>query len=249
MADPVTPSVKDTSDNKPSISVVFPMYNEEANIRFVVDLTLEELGGVSNDYEIVIVDDASTDRTGVIADELARQDPHIKVIHHPENRKLGAAIKTGYANATKDLILYSDADLPFDIRELKKALRILRIKKADIVAAYRLDRSSEGIVRTVYSFVYNMLVSLSFSVNFRDINFSFKLFKREVLERVKLESEGSFIDAEFMIKSYREGFVIVQFGTDYFVRTRGISTLSRPVVILNILAELLRFRFKLWLKR
>ncbi len=109
-------------------------------------------------FEIVLVDDASTDGTGKIADELAHDDPRIEVVHHPENRTLGGALKSGFAAATGDLVLYTDADLPCDLIEVDKALRLLRLYDADIVSAYRFDRTAEGPQRTVYSFVYNHLV-------------------------------------------------------------------------------------------
>ena len=99
------------------------------------------------DYELLIVDDASTDRTPELADKLAAADPHVRVIHHERNRKLGGAIKTGFANARGDLVLYSDADLPFDMAEVPRAIRLMREYEVDIVSAYRFDRTGEGYTR------------------------------------------------------------------------------------------------------
>jgi glycosyltransferase involved in cell wall biosynthesis len=109
----------------PSISVVFPMWNEEAYVHRAVAAAREALAEVTADGEIILVDDASTDRTGELADALARQDPRIKVIHNERNRKLGGTLRAGYAAATKDLVVYSDADLPFDFREIARAVRLL----------------------------------------------------------------------------------------------------------------------------
>jgi len=189
------------------------------------------------DYEILIIDDASTDSTPQLADEAAAQDARVRVVHHPKNRKLGGAIKTGFANVTGDLVLYTDADLPFDFKEVHKAMRLMHQYEADIVAAYRFDRTGEGYVRVVYSFFYNLMVRALFGCRFRDVNFAFKLVRRKVLEQVTLTSEGSFIDAELMVSARKMNMSVVQFGVDYFPRTRGVSTLSSPSVIIKILKE------------
>jgi len=226
----------------PSISVVFPMWNEEAYIHRAVSAAREALEKTAPDHEIIIVNDASTDRTGELADELARADPRVKVAHHEANRKLGATLRTGYALATKDLILYSDADLPFDFREVERALRLLEYQQADVLSAYRFDRTSEGLLRTVYTIGYSALIRTVFRLRFRDINFSFKLFRRALLDRIVLKSEGSFIDAEFLVRAKKSGAHVIQIGVDYFPRTRGQSTLASPGVILGILKEMA----KLW---
>jgi glycosyltransferase involved in cell wall biosynthesis len=196
--------------------------------------------GEVGDYEILVVDDASTDASGKIADQVALVDPRVRVIHHETNRKLGGALKSGFAEARGDVVLYTDADLPFDLLELEKALRLLRVYQADVVCAYRFDRTAEGVRRTVYSFVYNRLVRWAMGLRIRDVNFAFKLVRRPVLEHVTLESEGSFIDAELVAKAQRLGFTIIQFGVDYFPRTRGVSTLSSLGVIRTMTRELWR---------
>jgi len=229
----------------PSVSVVIPMYNEEAYVdRSVTSARgiLEEMGC---DWEIVIVDDASTDGTARRAEAIAAADPRVRVIHNPVNRRLGGTLRAGYAAATKDLVFYTDADLPFDLQELGRAVRLLEYQQADVLAAYRFDRTSEGLVRTVYSLVYNLLIRALFGLAVKDVNFSFKLFHRSLLERITLKSEGSFIDAEFLVRARKAGASIIQIGVDYFPRSRGISTLSSPGVILTILREMARLRGEL----
>lgn len=189
------------------------------------------------DYEMIIVNDASTDATAKLADAAAATNSRVVVVHHPSNRKLGGSIKSGFAAATGDVVLYTDADLPFDFREVHKALRLMNQYEADVVAAYRFDRTGEGYVRVVYSFFYNLLVRALFGCRFRDVNFAFKLVRRSVLQKVQLSSEGSFIDAELMVSARKLGMNVVQFGVDYFPRTRGVSTLSSPSVIMKILKE------------
>ena len=225
------------------LSVFFPMWNEEAMVAVTVDAANSVCrklvaDGELADYEVLLVDDGSTDGTGAIADELAASDPHVRVVHHDRNRGLGAGIKTGFTEARGTLVLYTDADLPADFGEARKALRLMRIYDADIVSAYRHDRTGEGTKRLVYSFAYNWLVRLVFGLRIRDVNFAFKLCRRRVLDKIPLVSEGSFIDAELLIRAEQAGFRVIQFGVDYFPRTRGESTLSSGSTILKILAEM-----------
>ncbi len=237
-------------DRLGKISIFFPMWNEEEYINRAVDAAREackeliEDGEVS-DYEILIVDDASTDATPRIADELADADPHVRVVHHPKNRKLGGSVKTGFTESKGDVVLYTDADLPFDMAEVKRACRLLRIYEADLVSAYRFDRTGEGFVRVIYSAIYNLLVRGFFGVRVRDVNFAFKLVRRSVLDGMTLTSEGSFIDAELVVRTVKSGKQMVQFGVDYFPRTRGVSTLSSPAVIVKILQEMMQLRGEL----
>ncbi len=224
------------------LSVFFPMWNEQDYIERAIDAAREECEDLLSgrdilDYELIVVDDASTDRTPEIAAGLAAADPRIRIVRHPENRKLGGSMKSGYSAATGDVVLYTDADLPFDMHDVHKAMRLMRYYDADIVSAYRFDRTGEGYVRTVYSFFYNLLVRVLFGTRKRDINFAFKLCRTRIFEHVTLKSEGSFIDAELVVKAEKFGFSVIQFGTDYFPRTRGVSTLSSPSVIIKILRE------------
>jgi glycosyltransferase involved in cell wall biosynthesis len=232
------------------LSIFFPTWNEEDYVARTIAAataicTQMVDDGVIGDYELIIVDDKSTDRTPQIADELADNDPHIRVVHHPVNRKLGGAIKTGFETAKGDLVLYSDADLPFDFEEVPRAIRLLRLYDADLVSAYRFDRTGEGYTRAIYTFFYNLMIRTMFGVKARDINFAFKLLRRRVLDNIELRSEGSFIDAELIIRALRSGFELQQFGVDYFPRTRGQSTLSSFGVIRTIVAEMVRLRGEL----
>jgi glycosyltransferase involved in cell wall biosynthesis len=232
------------------LSIVIPMWNEQEYVHRSTRVCKEaarrlEAAGLVLDHEIVLVDDASTDATPGLIDALAAEDEHVVAVHHDVNRKLGGSIKTGLASATGDLVLYTDADLPFDMLELDRAVRIMRAYDADIVSAYRHDRTGEGPRRAVYSWVYNWLIQLSFGTRLRDINFAFKLMRRSVLDAVQLRSEGSFIDAELLIRAQRLGFSVVQIGVDYFPRTRGVSTLSSPEVIGHIVAEMRGLRSEL----
>ena len=226
------------------------MWNEEQYIHRALnaahDVSRELMAsGEIADYELIVVNDASTDATPRLADEAAGANPHVKVVHHPVNRKLGGSMKSGFAASTGDVIVYTDADLPFDMRELHKALRLLRQYEADMVSAYRFDRTDEGLVRVIYSTFYNALVRLLYGVRVRDVNFAFKVCHSRIFKEISLKSEGSFIDAELVVRAKKLGYSLVQFGVDYFPRTRGISTLSKPSVIIKILREAFALRREL----
>lgn len=225
------------------VTIFFPAYNEEMYVRRAVEAAREVVDlmikrGDISDYEILIINDASTDNTAGVAEELASGDERVRVIHHDMNKGLGGAMKSGFTHATKEVILYSDIDLPFDMMELTKAYRFMRYYEADIVSAFRFDRTGEGLRRLIYSKCYNALVMTLFKLRVKDVNFAFKLVRKSVFDHIELKSDGSFIDAELLIKADRLGMRIIQFGTNYFHRSRGISTLSSWSVIFKILGEL-----------
>jgi glycosyltransferase involved in cell wall biosynthesis len=226
------------SKSRPSLSVFFPAWNEEAYVERTVSLAKQVLDRLSDDWEIIVVNDASTDRTQELAEAMAAKDPRIRCVSHEVNLKLGGAMKTGFGASTKDIVVYSDMDLPFDLSELERALHLMEYLEADMICAFRFDRTSEGPRRILYSFVYNLLIRGLFDVFIKDINFSFKVVHRRVLESLELKSQGSFIDAELVVKAIRKGFRVFQMGVDYFPRTRGVSTLASPQVILKMLKEL-----------
>jgi glycosyltransferase involved in cell wall biosynthesis len=229
------------------ITIFFPAYNEQAYLQRAVEAA-REVGsrmitdGEIEEYDILIVDDASKDGSGILADRLATKDPRISCIHHKTNRGLGGAVKSGLIHAKGDVVLYSDIDLPFDMMDLKRAYRLMRYYEADIVSAFRFDRTSEGLRRLIYSWFYNWLIKLVFGLRIKDVNFSCKLIRKKVIDTIPLKSEGSFIDAELLTKADRIGFNIIQFGTNYFHRSCGVSTLSSWRVILKILKELYTLR-------
>lgn len=223
---------------RPTVSLVIPMYNEELNIEHAVAAARESLEKYASDHEILIVDDASTDASPRIVERLASEDGRVRVLRHEKNRKLGGTLRTGFGAAAKDLVFYMDADIPFDPDVLGRAIRAMELTGADMIAAYRHDRTMEGFKRGVYTLVYNWLIGVLFGWPHRDINFSFKLMKRPVLEAIELRSEGSLIDAELVVKAKNRGFTIQQIGIDYFPRTRGTSHLGSFGVVLKILREL-----------
>jgi glycosyltransferase involved in cell wall biosynthesis len=214
------------------------MYNEEEYVQRTLAAVRSALDRASIEHEVILVDDASTDRTPELAAAAAAADARVRVIHNPRNLTLGGSLRAGFASATRDLILYTDADLPFDLEEVPRAVRLLEVQQADLLSAYRFDRTTEGPRRALYTWGYSVLIRTLFGLRIRDVNFAFKLFRRSLLDRVALKSEGSLIDAELVVRATRAGASVIQIGVDYFPRTRGVSKLASGRVIVRILTEL-----------
>jgi len=231
---------KKSLSSPPSISVFFPAYNEEENIEKVVQQAQKVLKSLFFDFEIIVIDDGSRDRTGKIIDRLAKLDPKFKAIHHLKNRGYGAALTTGFQNAKKDLVFFTDSDLQFDFSEIKKFLKYL--PAYDMVIGYRLRR--ESITRTLNAFCWRQILRNLFGLRVRDPNCAFKLFKRKTIENLKFTSEGAMVSAEFLIKILHQGYKIKQLPVRHFPRKAGKSSGASLKVILKALRELLIFLTK-----
>ena len=219
------------------------MWNEEDSFATTVGVLLaagEHLAatGAIESFELVLVDDASTDSTGDLGDAASAADPRIRVVHHEKNLGLGGSIRTGLSSARGDLVLYTDADLPFDLFELPRLVRLVQVYEAGVLSAWRMDRHAEGFRRTIYSGIYNALVRILLRLRVRDVNFACKIIRREVLDDIELRSTGSFIDAELIARANRRGHKFIQVGVDYFARSVGVSTLSSWRTIRGILREM-----------
>jgi len=225
----------DTPSKRYGISIFLPAYNEEENIEQAVLNSVKVLREISDDWEVIVVNDASKDRTKEIAERLVREVPGVRIINHETNTRLGGALRSGFSNSTKELVFYTDADNPIDMNDLKMAVPMMA--DADFITGYRLNRD-EPLKRKVYSRCYNWLIRLLFGLKVRDVNFSFKLVKQEVLKKARLRSMGSFIDAELLIEARKYGFRIKEIGIRYYPRVKGESTLATPGVIFKILDEL-----------
>ncbi|HEY3284572.1 MAG TPA: glycosyltransferase family 2 protein [Armatimonadota bacterium] len=217
------------------VSFVFPMYNEKDNIATCVSMAHDVGQALFAQTEIIVVDDASTDGSGELAESLKPRFPELRVVHHRTNKKLGGALRSGFAAATLDWILYIDSDLPVDMWDVRRALPLLQ--EADVVIGYRIGRA-EGFRRELMSFVYNRLIRATTGLRVRDVNFAFKLFPASLAKKTKLTSEGSFIDAELLIEARRAGLRIAELGLEYHERTAGVSTLASYRVVLKVLGEM-----------
>ncbi len=222
-----------------SVAFVFPMFNERDNIEEMIFRTLAVAPELADDFEIIVVDDASTDGCGDVVAGMAKKHPEVRLLRHGKNRKLGGALKTGFAAVTKDVAIYTDSDLPIDMNDIKLVWPYL--EAADMMIGYRLVRT-EGLRRRVISKVYNTLIRRMFGLRVRDVNFAFKVIRRRVLEGIDLQSEGSFIDAEIILEAMRNGFQVREVGMMFYQRTAGKSNLAGTGVILKILQELWQYR-------
>src|SRR5215210_303227 len=183
-----------------TISAVLPAYNEEENIETATTRMADVLRSLNlRDWEVIVVDDGSQDRTGEIADRLAALDPaHIRVFHHSPNKGYAEALNTGFTSARHELIFYTDSDNQFDVRELEHLLPL--IEDAEIVCGFRIYRF-DPLTRLVLSWGFNLLVRIIFRIKVRDIDCAFKLFRREVFDKVQIESKKFFVDAEVLAKA------------------------------------------------
>ena len=222
-----------------SISVFFPCYNEQDNITRVVEQALTVLEKLKADFEVIIVNDGSSDSTGQIADEIAGQKDRVKVVHHRTNLGYGAALQSGFKAATKELVFYTDGDGQFDINEMPPLLGLM--EQYDIVSCYRLNRQ-DNLIRKINGWCWTKLVCLLFGMKIRDIDCAFKLYKREIFDNIKLVSAGALINAEILARAVRKGYRVTQQGVHHYPRTAGSQTGANLRVILRAFKELLRLR-------
>jgi glycosyltransferase involved in cell wall biosynthesis len=222
-----------------SISVFFPCYNEQENVGRTVGRALEVLEKLNADFEAIIVDDGSSDGTGRIADEIAGRDKRVKVVQHQHNLGYGAALQSGFKAATKELVFYTDCDGQFDINEMPPLLALM--ERYDIVSCYRLNRQ-DSMIRKINGWCWTRLVCLVFGLKIRDIDCAFKLYKREIFDKIELSSTGALIDAEILARAARKGYRITQKGVHHYPRLAGEQSGASLRVILRAFKELFKLQ-------
>lgn len=222
-----------------SISAFFPCYNEEANVERTTLAALKTFARISVDFEIIIVDDGSKDRTGEIADRLAAEHPHVRAVHNRPNQGYGGALQRGFREATKTWVFYTDGDGQFDFDEIDNLWPLL--ERYDIVSAYRLNRQ-DSLMRKLNAFCWSTLVNLLFWMGIRDIDCAFKLYPRGLFDEIEMKSRGALIDTEVLARAKRLGYTIGQVGVHHYPRTAGTQTGANLRVILRAFKEL----FALW---
>ena len=230
-------------DNQPrrkyALSVFYPCYNEQDNIRRVIGEAMAFLPTVSDDFEVILVDDGSRDRTGAIIDELAAGDPRIRGLHHPVNRGYGAALASGFRAATKELVFYTDGDGQFDIAEMPGLLDL--IDRYDIVSGCR-RRRQDSLVRRINAWLWSRLVTRLLGFRCRDVDSAFKLYRREIFDRIDMKSTGALIDAEILARAVRKGYTLTEVPVSHRPRIAGRQTGANLTVILRAFRELLCLR-------
>ena len=228
-----------------SISVVLPAYNEEALIEDTVRHVADVLRRLVRDFEIVVTNDGSRDRTGDILAHLQSTEPalHLRAVTHRTNHGYGAALASGFDAATADLILLLDADGQFDVAEVVHLLAWMD-DDTDLVIGYRAWRADPPL-RLLNAWGWKHLVNALFGYTARDVDCAFKLFRREVWECMSVDSHGASFSAEFLIKARRLGFRVKELPVSHFPRTAGSPTGAHPRVIVRAFLELFRLRFRL----
>ncbi len=230
--------------NKPtrsplSISVFFPCYNEEANVERTTQAALKMCRRVSDDFEVIIVNDGSKDRTAEIANRLAAEIAEVRAIHNNPNLGYGGALQAGFRAATKDWVFYTDGDGQFDFEEIDKLLPML--DDYDIVSAYRMDRK-DPFLRKLNALAWTSLVNVLFWLWLRDIDGAFKIFPRKLFDEIEMKSMGALIDSEVLARAKRLGYTIGQVGVHHYPRTAGEQTGANLGVILRAFKELFKLR-------
>jgi len=208
----------------PGLSVVLPAYNEEANVEPMVDAALDVLPNLAEDFEVIVVDDGSQDATVEVAKGLVeRHYPTVRLLTHDGNRGYGVAIRTGFQHSRAGLVFYTDADRQFDITELAYFLPLMR--EHDLVIGFRVYRY-DTVLRSLVSWVYNRIVGVLFRVGVRDVDCAFKLIRREVVEKLPLQSDDFFIDTEIVACARKWNFSIAQKGVRHYPRVAGETTVN-----------------------
>ena len=225
-----------------SLSIVLPAYNEEENVESAVEQVSAVAQQLGVDYEIILVNDGSTDRTGEIGYELMQRIPNFQLVEHYPNRGYGGSLKAGFAAATKDLVAFVPADNQFDFSEITRFLE--RINEADIVSGYRSERQ-DHFIRKFNALGWNMLVRLLFGYLCHDIDCGFKLFRREVLEHVTIVSDGAMIDTELLAGARARGFRIAEVPVTHLPRVAGEATGANLKVVARAFRDLALFRLRL----
>jgi len=236
-------------NSKISISVFFPAYFDEGNIAKVVENAVKVLEELKlKDYEVIVIEDGSPDKTGEVADEMARKYEKVRVIHHENNMGYGATLKDGFTSSKMDYVFYTDGDNQFDLEEFKRFVALIPF--ADVIVGYR-KKKQYSLYRKFTSLSYNYLLKLIFGLDYWDIDCAFKLFKRDLFDKIQINSVDAFIDAEIMLKAKLLGYKSIEMGVTHLPRIDGVSTGARPSVILRTIREVWEYRkeYKKELKR
>ena len=208
-----------------SLTAFFPAYNDEHTIEQIVRAAAGEIQKVTDNFEILVIDDGSKDQTGAIADRLAGELPFVRAIHHPHNQGYGAALISGFKNARKELIFYTDGDGQYDVREIHNLLGQLR-PNIDLVNGYKVKRA-DAWYRIWIGSLYRRAMRWAFHLSIRDVDCDFRLFRRYIFETISLESRSGVICVEMAKKFELAGFRMVEVPVSHYPRMHGRSEFFR----------------------
>lgn len=219
----------------PGISVFLPSHNEEANVERVVAGYVREMPKIADDFEVIVVDDGSRDRTGEIADRLAAADPHVRAVHHPVNRGYGGAVISGIRAARMPYVLLSDGDGQFDPAEVRKLAAFM--PEYDVVVGFRARRA-DHLGRRINGAAWTMLVRMLLGITIGDIDCGFKLFKREFLDGLELRAGGAMISTELMARLQGRGARVMEVEVTHLPRLAGEQSGASLRVVARAFKEL-----------
>ena len=231
----------------PALSYFFPAHNEEGNVEALVADALVALPAMAEQFEIIVVDDGSTDRTGDLAHGLAESHPGVvRAVHHPTNLGYGAALRSGFQAARFEWVGFTDGDRQFAVTDLGRlTARIAQADRPDVVVGFRIKRA-DPIIRTLYARSYRLANRIFFGLRVTDVDCACKLFRRDALDGLRVESSGAFFSAELLIKLGAAHRSIVEVGVPHYPRTIGSATGARPSVVLRAVRDFWNLRLRLW---
>lgn len=224
--------------NGESISIFIPVYNEEKNIDIIVPKLLAVAGSITDNFEILLINDGSSDGSREKILYWVKNNSKIKIINHENNLGYGQALRSGFSNAEKDFVFYTDADMPVDLNSLNTVIPF--IKNYDLVIGYRINRN-DTLRRYIYSKIYNFLLTLLLNVKVNDANFSFKCIRKEALRKCNLKAKSVFIDGELLAEAVRNGCSIKEIPIVYIPRKHGKSNFDSLKPAIHTMRELIKY--------
>jgi len=238
------------TERVPRLSYFFPAHNEEANLAGLVEEALATLPSIAETFEIIAVNDGSRDRTAPIADELAAAHPDVvRAVHHPTNLGYGAALRSGLGAARYELVAFTDGDRQFQVADLGRLTeRLGAADHPDVVVGFRIKRADPPI-RTIYARLYRLANRVFFGLTVTDVDCACKLFRREALEGLLVESGGAFFSAELLIKLRAGGRSVAEVGVPHYPRTAGSPTEAKPSVVFRAVKDFWLLRLRMWSNR
>lgn len=207
------------------ISIIIPALNEEKNLEPLVTEIIDYFSSKHIPYEIIIVNDGSSDNTGKSADALASKYKNISTIHHVQNKGYGKSLKDGFNASRHEYLFFTDADRQFKINSLDAFLPLMKEEIADMIIGYRIDRK-DNLLRKFLAWCFNQMVRVIFSLDYKDIDCAFKLFKKEAFRSLEIKSDDFLFNAELLAKARIKQLNIIQLGVEHYPRFQGKSTIS-----------------------
>jgi len=234
--------MKRNGEHNPELSIVIPAYNEEENIGKAIREAVKVGKRYFKRFEVIVVDDASSDNTPDIVKRLTKKNSEVFLISHKTNRGKAAALNTGFKSAKGEYLFYTDADNQYNIDDIKGLKKL--IDKADIVSGFRINKAISPF-RKFASDIYNLIARVFLGIKARDIECAFKLFKKEKLKQIKIESSNFMVETEILAKATKLGFKIVDFPVKHYPRTGGETSVNPLKETLRTIKGLLYLKWKI----